>query len=190
MNYYINNCKKPEIVLDTLIRLVVLSGSKHNERGNTMNLLEAEKMAKELIDEHLHNEVDDPEWKFAFDNATRRFGACHWKTRRITLSRTLVILNDEKRVRNTTLHEIAHALAGARNGHNVKWKRTAQSIGCDAQRCYSTELVNVPPKKYTGTCSNCLRVIQAHRRNKIACGDCCRKLNHGRFTSDYLIKWI
>lgn len=53
-----------------------------------------------------------PNWSFALDNAKRRFGACCFNTRRISMSRLLLANASETAIRNTLLHEIAHALGG------------------------------------------------------------------------------
>jgi hypothetical protein len=51
------------------------------------------------------------------DSAVRRFGTCRYSRKLITLSRQLIELNDQARVLDTILHEIAHALAGPKTGH-------------------------------------------------------------------------
>ena len=48
-------------------------------------------------------------WTFLFDRAIRRFGNCNYTKRQISLSAKLTLLNDEPVVRETLLHEIAHA---------------------------------------------------------------------------------
>ena len=70
-----------------------------------MNLFEASILARSLMSEH-----GLADWGFAFDHARRRFGACNYTRRRITLSRPLTLLNGIDEVRDTILHEIAHAL--------------------------------------------------------------------------------
>jgi hypothetical protein len=54
-----------------------------------------------------------PKWSFQFDSAKLAFGKCNFTDRVISLSRHLVELNNEAEVRDTVLHEIAHALAPA-----------------------------------------------------------------------------
>ncbi len=96
-----------------------------------MNLDDARALAEAWIEQHgLHG------WRFTFDRAVRRFGQCDYLRRTISLSAALTELNDEHRVENTILHEIAHALTPGAN-HGPEWKRVAASIGCDAQRCDS-----------------------------------------------------
>ena len=80
--------------------------------------------AEELIARHL-----DGSWSFAFDNAKRRAGACDHTRKRITVSRYLAARYDDETNRQTLLHEVAHALAGARAAHGAHWKRTALTLG-------------------------------------------------------------
>lgn len=124
-------------------------------------------------------------YRFSFDNAKSRFGACHYgNDKRITLSRHLCSHNLDKtytKIKDTILHEIAHAICvhlygkvvGA--GHGIRWQRIAKQIGCTAQRCYDREKVNLPKSKYTATCPTCGNQSPFHRkpRRKYACSKCC-----------------
>jgi predicted SprT family Zn-dependent metalloprotease len=160
-----------------------------------MKLTDAEALARQLMQEHGLTGADGKllplgkQWRFKFDNAVRRFGYCSHRQQTISLSRNLVELNEEPRVRNTILHEIAHALCSPKDGHNRNWRSMARAIGCDASTYYDSNAVAAPAKKYTGHCPNCSKEIKAHRRNKIACGNCCRRYNGGKFTKEYLIVW-
>lgn len=113
-----------------------------------MELEDAAGLALELMHEHLAGQG----WSLKFDNAKRRGGGCIHRRRIITLSRQLTLLNDEPIVRNTILHEIAHAIVGAGHGHDATWRATARSIGCDGKRCMVDEAASVPPK-YVGKCA-------------------------------------
>lgn len=88
-------------------------------------------------------------WTFNFDRGSRRFGCCYYATRRITLSWLLTEANGAAEVRNTILHEVAHALAGHPAGHGPEWVRICRSIGGDGLRCYSTATVNTVPRRVT-----------------------------------------
>ncbi|GAA1644624.1 SprT-like domain-containing protein [Microbacterium flavum] len=88
------------------------------------DLIEVRRMAEALLHTHL-----DASWTFAFDNAKRRAGACDYTRGRITVSRYLAARYDDETNRQTLLHEVAHALAGARAGHGPVWKRTARGLG-------------------------------------------------------------
>ena len=109
-----------------------------------MNTDDAKKLANELMDTHLGLNRD---WVFRFDNANKRFGCCRYGDRTITLSRNLTEVNALTEVKNTILHEIAHALAGRAAGHGPTWQAIARRIGSDGKRCYSN--ATVQPSKGT-----------------------------------------
>lgn len=144
-----------------------------------MQLAAAARLAKDLMRQHGLL----PKWRFEFDRAVVRFGCCNWRERMITLSAHLVAINDEAAVRDTILHEIAHALTSPRSGHGPKWKRIAQSIGANGQRCYGDEVV-LPPHKYVGTCPTCRRTIRRNRRARVSCAHCDRAFN-----PKHLFRW-
>jgi predicted SprT family Zn-dependent metalloprotease len=132
-----------------------------------MNLRAAEKLARSLMREHQLL----PKWSFQFDSAKLAFGKCNFTDRVISLSRHLVELNNEAEVRDTVLHEIAHALAPRGAGHGPKWRAIARQIGCRAKRCYGREVVR-PKPKFKGTCPSCRTVIFRYRRAQITCAKC------------------
>jgi predicted SprT family Zn-dependent metalloprotease len=144
-----------------------------------MTLEGARKLAQELM--RLHKLP--PQWSFAFDRSKVRFGKCNYGKQQISLSRHLVELNSEEEVRDTILHEIAHALAPRGAGHGPVWQSLALSIGCNGQRCYGQQVVR-PAPKHRGTCPSCRTVIHRHRRAVIACGKCTDV-----FDPKYLFVW-
>ena len=81
-------------------------------------------MARRLMDEH-----GLTGWTLAFIEAKRRLGDCHFQHRVIRISRTLALEGSEEQIRDTVLHEIAHAIAGHEAGHGPLWKATARRIG-------------------------------------------------------------
>jgi predicted SprT family Zn-dependent metalloprotease len=153
-----------------------------------MNLQDAKNLAIELMDQH---GLLDNRWIFEFDNAKRRFGCCFYKAKRITLSRHLVVLNDVARVKNTILHEIAHALVDAKHGHDNVWRRKALEIGCDGNRCYSSVKVTQPQSKYIAECSGCGVIHKRHKMTralkygKSSCAHC----SGGRYNDQYHLVW-
>ena len=88
------------------------------------DLDDVRRVAEMLLSTHL-----DASWSFACDNAKRRAGACDYTRKRITVSRYLAARYDDETNRQTLLHEVAHALAGARAAHGAHWKRTARTLG-------------------------------------------------------------
>lgn len=95
-----------------------------------MDLQAAETLAHQLMKEH---ELP-AEWKFAFDNATRRMGLCNFTTRTISVSRHYAQHADEAHVRDTVLHELAHAFT-PRAGHGPRWKAMARKLGTPPKAC-------------------------------------------------------
>lgn len=146
-----------------------------------MELSQANALADALMETH---GVKEKGWKFQFDRASRRFGCCNYRRSVISLSRALTQLNDEAEVRNTILHEIAHAIVGRGVGHGPVWKAKHIEIGGDGQRCYKWN-VHVPEKRYTATCLTCNQVCQYAVNRGAACGRCCRKYSNGRFDPKY-----
>ena len=146
-----------------------------------MKLIEAQTLAIQLMVKH---GLLEQNWYFEFDNAKRRFGCCNYRYKRISLSKELVQLNDEARVKNTILHEIAHALVGRGHGHDHVWKAKAREIGCDGNRCYSSETTITPEANYQATCPKCGHVHKRHKRPRTnslqSCGKCSRVFDRTR----------
>lgn len=128
-----------------------------------MNLIKAQKLAIQLMTKH---KLIQQGWRFEYDNSVKRFGVCKHHSKVIGLSQKLVSINDEERVKDTILHEIAHALTPG-NNHNRVWKRKCIEIGCKPERCYTSEDTNVVDLKYKATCGSCGKVFQRERRPKI-----------------------
>ena len=91
-------------------------------------------MARRLMDEH-----GLTGWTFAFVEAKKSLGNCHFQHRVIRISRTHALEGSEEQIRDTMLHEIAHAIAGYEAGHGPLWKVTARRIGATprARACES-----------------------------------------------------
>ncbi len=149
-----------------------------------MNLQKAERLARRLMSRHGLSA-----WLFVWqDNWKCTFGACGIARRTIYLSRPLTELNSETEVKDTILHEIAHALTVPGKGHGREWKRNAVRVGAVPERCYGSEVIQ-PEEKWIGACPSCSYRTWSHRRSKVACGFCCNEHNGGRYTDEYLIRW-
>ena len=92
--------------------------------GNEQRLVEVANRARDLMDSH---GLED--WTFRFSAAQSRLGECREREKLIRLSRRHAVKADPREVKDTILHEIAHALAGARAGHGPAWKAIAKRIG-------------------------------------------------------------
>src|SRR4051812_20322172 len=128
-----------------------------------MNLYEAAHLARNLMSQH-----GLAGWKFTFDHARRRFGKCDYTHRRITLSRPLTLLNTLDEVRDTILHEIAHALC-PKDGHGARWRAICRKIGAKPMRCYNDAQVVSPPRRpapYRFGCARCDWWVERRRRSR------------------------
>ncbi|MBP3222396.1 MAG: SprT-like domain-containing protein [Actinomycetaceae bacterium] len=142
-----------------------------------MDLQEAEKMALSLMDRY---ELDS--WSFSFDRAKRRYGKTNFTDEIISLSAPLTLLNEKSQVRQTVLHEIAHALVGPGHHHDDVWKAQAMRMGVEPRSC--SEGVSVPGK-YIGICPHG-HEIERHRRpkGKYSCSLC-----SSAYDPQYAITW-
>ena len=132
-------------------------------------------LADKLLDEH---GLIEKGWRFSFDRAKRRAGSCKFSKKEITIAKAYAEQQEGMEIKNTILHEIAHALVGSQHGHSQIWRKKAKEIGCDASRCH--HIVFSKPK-YVLTCYNrCFevsryRVNQSFMQSKI-CSKCNSKL--------------
>jgi predicted SprT family Zn-dependent metalloprotease len=138
-----------------------------------MTHAEAQQLALDLMHQHGLLQAG---WQFRWNNGKRQLGVCRVRRNRlprsadftevktIGLSRHLVALNSDEEVRDTILHEIAHAIAGVKNGHNHLWKETCRKIGARPRRL-AGEGVKVVQAPYIIVCDCCQRSLgKRHRR--------------------------
>tara|TARA_B100000579_G_C22823488_1_gene851872 strand:- start:490 stop:984 length:495 start_codon:yes stop_codon:yes gene_type:complete len=154
-----------------------------------MKLEKARHMAMKMMRDH-----GLKQYTFKWDNAVRRFGCHNGRMKTISLSRPLTQHEtNEDRVKNTILHEIAHALDHKKRGysnHDKHWKSLAISIGCSGERCTSNSSVDLSRvMKWIGDCPKCKKKFHRARRTNIACGKCCNKYNNGKYTKEFHIDW-
>ena len=144
-----------------------------------MDLREAYRMGDELLDQHgLEG------WSVTFDNAKRRAGVCRHSTRVIGLSAPLARLHSPVEVRETLLHEIAHALVGAEHGHDPVWAAQARAIGSNAERCLSEDAPRVAAP-WLGVCPAGHSQERHRRPERVqACGRC-----SSTFSTEHLFEW-
>lgn len=111
------------------------------------------------------------DWYFGWDDARRRLGACHYGDCRITLSRHFVRMNGGAELRETLLHEIAHALVGRGHGHGPAWKAMARRVGARPVRCGRADM---PAGKWRAACPGCSKSFHRHKKPKRMTGWHCR----------------
>ena len=106
------------------------------------------------------------DWTFKFQNKKCSLGTCSPKNKEIRLTTWYTELNDLKLVKDTILHEIAHALAFVHDrarGHGKSWKKWCKIVGATPIRSNKKNL-NSPKNffKYQDTCS-CGKTFKKHR---------------------------
>ena len=80
----------------------------------------------------------DSSWSFTIDhNATARGGQTRHRSKQIGLSLAYIKVATKDEIKNTVLHEIAHAIVGPGHGHDDVWKAVFIGIGGDGSRCMS-----------------------------------------------------
>jgi predicted SprT family Zn-dependent metalloprotease len=144
------------------------------------DLARVRRWADALIALHL-----DPSWTFDFDNAKKRAGLCNFTLKRITVSRYLAARYGDDEIHQILLHEVAHALAGARAGHGPTWRSVAAGLGYDGKRTHDGEIADdLAP--WVGTCPAGHTHYRYRRPTRpLACGLCGRG-----FTAAHVITWI
>jgi len=111
------------------------------------------------------------DWSFGYNRCVVFLGLCRHGRRRIELSVHLVQRNPAEEVRETLLHEIAHAFVGARHGHDAVWKAKCREIGCKPVRCGWADM---PEGVWRAACPGCGARYHRHRRPRKLTGWFCR----------------
>ncbi len=179
------------MLLYLVVRYKMLIFVENNKTYTMSSIIEIEKLANELLNTSFEikgdykNHLINPKelgYTFKWDTAKRRFGCCNYTQLKITLSKSLCLLNLNKthtKIKDTILHEIAHAISFdvfgyEGRGHGDRWVSVAKQIGCDGKRCYDSKSIEKPTSKYTLTCPTCGREAKRHRipKKNVSCGNC------------------
>ena len=110
------------------------------------------------------------QWSFQFDNGTKRAGCCHYTTQVLSLSHEFAKRAPAEEIKDTILHEIAHALVGKEHHHDDVWRAKALEIGCSGRRCHDLQFT-LP--RYIVKCERSCWVATAERRKRgVICKRC------------------
>lgn len=160
-----------------------------------MDLGKARDIALKLMKKH-----DVKDWTFKFQsieemNTKGRYilGKCNYRYKNIILCRELTQHEEnEDRVRNTILHEIAHALdfnqRGIAGAHDKQWQRIAKSIGCVGNKCGDMSKVSLlKVAKWIGRCPKCQKKFYklVKPKTRLSCGKCGGNNFNAEFEIDY-----
>lgn len=167
------------------IESATLSNSHHSHKGRAytyhMNKTEAVQLAKKLAAKHGfgHLEITTSRTKRALGRCFFKYG----KPIRIDLSAHWISHLDEPEIRDTILHEIAHAIAGHKAGHGADWKRAAIAVGANPSRTAElprevSESFGEKHYKYIAVCNGCENRVyfdrfgKNWRNNRYTCSKC------------------
>lgn len=117
------------------------------------------------------------DWKIKITDTKRRLGSCNYTKKELNFSKNLILNNSREEIRDTVLHECAHAIAGHGAWHWYKWKICALKIWLqNPQTCNTT--ANQAEWKYKMQCAGCGEIYHFYKKvsklNK-ACYNCCKK---------------
>lgn len=108
--------------------------SKHGIKA--MNRVTALKLYASLM--WTHGLIQEG-WKPVLNTRTsQRLGCCNYGKKTLDVSAWHVDNGTDEAVKDTMLHEIAHALAGPRTGHGAKWQEVCRRIGANPQQYASS----------------------------------------------------
>lgn len=143
-----------------------------------MELDRARDLALDLIEQH------GLDWKFGWDHARRRAGQTDFTNRRITLSKHLTPLCSPEQVRQTVLHEIAHALVGPGHGHGPVWQAKAKEVGADPRRTTGADFPTLAaPWRAVCSAGHTHERFRLPRRD-VSCGYCSRT-----YSDRHVLSW-
>jgi len=136
--------------------------------------------AVSLMDAHLGRGT----WSFDFDHAKTRAGQCDFGRHRITVSRHIALRSTDDEVHQILLHEVAHAMVGARAGHGPRWRSAAAAIGYVGTRLHDGPIASeLAP--WVGTCPAGHEHFRYRTPNRpMACARCSR-----RYDPRHAITW-
>ena len=137
---------------------------------SSMKTADALTLAQKLVAQHGFGHLD-----VTISKSKRALGRCFFmlgKPVRIDLSSYWVNHLNEHEVRDTILHEIAHAIAGHEAGHGATWKAAARQVGANPNR-----LADIPKQvsqsfdqkhsNYVAVCKGCENKIYFDRAEEL-----------------------
>ncbi len=97
-----------------------------------------ETLANSLLEKYGLRTVHGDGWKFIWNNRKASVGLCDYNSRTIQISKPIFKFLSEAEIRDTILHEIAHAITPG-DGHGTLWKQCCIKIGANPKRLASID---------------------------------------------------
>ena len=134
----------------------------------TLDIKEAYAFGNKLLAEH---GLLQQGWRFDLDNGKVRVGCCHTSKKLITYS-VHYLREPIESIRDTILHEIAHALTPDDKGHGWEWEQKCIEIGAKPERL-AHELETNLKYNYVIECPECGWKVYRHRMRRRNFGSTC-----------------
>ena len=134
----------------------------------TLDIKEAYMFGNKLLAEH---GLLQQGWRFDLSNEKQTLGRCYHQRKLITYS-VHYLRESIEEIRDTILHEIAHALIGEDHGHDYVWKAKCVEIGAKPERLAS-ETNYVPKANYRIECPECFWSVTRLRMRRRNFGSTC-----------------
>ena len=144
-----------------------------------MTINQALTLAKKIM----YNHTELRYWNVTLNNRKRSFGVCSYGKQEIQLSSLLIPVMTDEAIKDTIIHEIAHALC-PQHHHDYVWQAKCIELGGNGQRCGGADKYKEGNEgmkecqeklaKYTMTCPCCGNKGYKNRRPTSArsCGIC------------------
>lgn len=105
------------------------------------------------------------EWQVEIRDIGRNsLGKCLYTKKTICIGDYYCRNNPDWKVRDTLVHEIAHALTPG-HGHNAVWRAMAVQLGCIPKACNKS--AEIPDGKFQATCPTCKKVYHRDMPQRI-----------------------
>jgi predicted SprT family Zn-dependent metalloprotease len=169
---------------DSSMRDITTNLSKLSVDEKQTTLEQSSKTKSELISAFIISKFQEhgltaSGWKWKWNNRLKTTaGTTEFQSKTISLSSLYVTKATESEIKNTILHEIAHALTPGHH-HDEVWKAKAKLIGCNGNRCHEVETREDNAYKWLFRCEKgCTSVpsITKRRKDGHICALCREKL--------------
>jgi predicted SprT family Zn-dependent metalloprotease len=150
-----------------------------------MQIQDAKNLANELMEKH---GLIQNGYQLGLTQM-RPLGECNNTQKQILLNIDYVLLNESFLIKDTILHEIAHALTPGHH-HDLVWKRKAIEIGSTGKRLKDRKNVIIPKRNYTITCPVCQYSHQAYKLTRQMQDSSCGYCSPRRYNAKYKFRII
>lgn len=129
-------------------------------------------LAYKLMREH---GLDKEGWTFDLSQTQRRIGDCYYDKKLIRFSINYLLKSSDAQIRDTILHEIAHALVGPDvKSHGYEWQYKAMQVGAEPYACDRTgRAISTSKPNYLMRCPSCDRQWERYRMRQRNLGSKC-----------------